>query len=188
MRARRFVLNLFAVAAAVMLSGCYVTSQKLPASSGPVMDEKLVGSWHALNEDGKPEDTFLHFISAGDKKPLALVVIDSRNWSTYAFTSLQIGKRQMFAAKQTGAMREKQEPNYILGFYEVKGDTVEFSLINPDKMRDAIKAHEIKGRVDKGQSDKVILSASPQELAAYFANTDMAKLVMEHMSKAQRIK
>ena len=188
MRARRTVLNLIAIAATVLLAGCDVTTQKLPASTGPVMDAKLVGSWHALNEEGKPEDTFLHFISAGDNKPLALVLIDSRNWSSYAFTSLLVGKRQMFAAKQTGAMREKLEPNYILGFYEVKGDTIEFSLINPDTMRDAIKAHQIKGRLDKGQSDKVILSASPQELAAYFANTDMAKLVMEHMSKAQRIK
>ena len=115
-------------------------------------------------------------------------MVDPKNWTTYDFTSLQVGKRHMFAAKQKGAMLFPIEPNYVIGFYEVKGDTLEFSLINPDPLRAAIKAHELKGSIDKKQSDKVVLSGSPQELAKYFADTDMAKLVMEHMSKAQRIK
>jgi hypothetical protein len=171
------------------LSGCYVTSRNLPASTGPAVDERLVGAWRALNEDGKPNPSaYLHFLNGADGQPLTFVFIDERNWSAYDLTSLQVGKRRMFAAKQRQAMKDKPEPNYILGFYEVKGDMLEFSLINPDTLKAAINAREIKGRIDAKQSDKVILAASPQELATYFANTDMKKLVMEQMSKAERIK
>src|SRR5258706_7314088 len=105
MRARRIVLNAIAVLAALLLAGCYVTTQKLPAGSGPVIDPQLVGGWQVVGEDGKSEGTYLHFIKRSETAPLTFVMVDDHSWTVYEMTSLHVGKRQMFAVKQTVAPR-----------------------------------------------------------------------------------
>ena len=54
-----------------------------------------------INEDGKPDDGFLHVINVGDDKPMVLLFIGNRDWSAYQLSSLRVGTRQMFAVKQT---------------------------------------------------------------------------------------
>jgi hypothetical protein len=176
MRSSRIVLNLVVVAAAVFLSGCYVASRNVPAGSGPVADERLVGAWEALDEDGKPakDATFLHFVKASDDGPLILVLVDNRNATNYEMRSVHIGDRTMFAVKplSSTAKDEKAERDFILGFYDVKGDDLYLNLLDPKKLKDLIDAHQVKGKVEPGNYGKVTLSGSPQELAAFFAKVD----------------
>jgi len=188
MRARRTVLNAIAALAALLLAGCYVATQKLPAGGGPVMDPQLVGTWQALNEEGKPEGLYMHFINTGEDNPLTLVMVDDHSWTVYGLTSLAVGKRKMFALKQvTVPPNEKPELNYIIGFYEAKGDDLSISLLDSTKLKDLIAAHKIKGDVEPGNYGKVTLTASPQELAAFFAATDIDKLTGEKPAKAHRV-
>ncbi len=188
MRARRIVLNAIAVFAALLLAGCYVTTQKLPATGGPVIDPQLIGTWQAFDEQGKAEGTYLHFIKTDEKTPLTFVMVDDHSWTVYEMTSLQVGKRQMFAVKQTVAPRgDKPEHNYIVGFYEIKGDDLSISLLDTKKVKELIAAHKIKGRVESGDYGKVTLTASPEELAALFATTDIDKLTGDKPAKAHRV-
>ncbi len=189
MRARRTMLNVLAVLGAFLLAGCYVTSEKLPASTGPVVDLQLLGTWAALGEDGKSDtSTYLHFIKTDEAKPLTFAMVDDHSWTIYELTSLRVGKRQMFALKQTSVPpKEKPEPNYIIGFYEVKGDDLSINLLDTTKLKDLIAAKKIKGRVDPGQYGKITLTASPQELAAFFTTTDIAQLVGNKPARAHRV-
>lgn len=189
MRARRIVLNAIAVFAALLLAGCYVTTQKLPAGSGPVIDPQIIGTWQVFDEQGKSEGTFLHFIKRSETGPLTFVMVDDHGWTVYEMTSLQVGKRQMFAVKQTEVPRgDKPERNYIVGFYEIKGDELSISLLDQKKLKELIADHKIKGRVEFGDYGKVTLTASPEELAAFFATTDMDKLVTgDKPAKAHRV-
>ena len=188
MRARRTMLNVIAVLGALLLAGCYVTTEKLPASTGPVVDPQLIGTWQALSEDGKPEGTYLHFIKTDEAKPLTFAMVDDHSWTAYELTSLHVGTRQMFALKQTAVPpKETAERNYIIGFYEVKGDDLSIHLLDTDKLKALVNAHKIKGTVEAGASGKIELSASPAELAAFFTTTDISKLVGDKPAKAHRI-
>jgi hypothetical protein len=188
MRASRVVFNLLIVTAAVFLSGCYVTSPKLPAGSGPIIDEQLRGTWQALDEEGKPDDTFLHFVKSDDTKPLSLVMVDDNSWTAYELRTVQVGKRRVYGLKQLATPPgEKPEPNYILGFYEVKGAELLIYLLDAKKLKALIDANKIKGTVDEGNYDKVTLGASPEELASFFASTDLKALVVDKPARAHRV-
>ena len=188
MRARRTVLNVFAALAALLLAGCYVTSKQLPASSGPVIDQQLVGTWEGLSEDGKPEGTYMHVVKQDDTKPLTFVMVDDHSWTVYELHTLKVGDRRMFAVKQIAAPAgDKPERDYIIGFYDVKGDELTISLLETSKIKALIAAHKIKGRVESGSYGKVTLTSSPEELAAFFATTDLSKLAVDKPAKAHRV-
>lgn len=175
MRTSRIVLNLAIVAAAVFLSGCYVTSQKLPAGALRI-DERLIGAWQALDEDGKPEKdaTFLHFVKTADHSPLVLVLIDTRTATNYEMNTIQVGSRTLFAVKplSSTAPSEKPETGFILGYYDVRGDDLYLSLLDTKKVKDLIDAGKLQGTADSGNYGKVTLTGSPRDLADFFARTD----------------
>jgi hypothetical protein len=192
MRSSRLVLNLVALAAAaVFLSGCYVASKSLPAGE-PVIDTQLVGAWQALGDDGKPSSdmTYLHFIKDTDGTPLVVVMVDDHSANTYEMRTIKLGNKQMFALKLLTATNKSDmpEPNYILGFYQVKGDDLIFNLLDPKKLKTFLDAHKINGVAEKGDYGKVTLTGSPQELAAFFASTDPAALIGgEKPARAHRL-
>jgi len=180
MRASRVVLNIVVLAAAILLSGCYVATQNLPAGSGPPVDDRLIGAWRALDNDGKPtsEATYLHFVKTGDTS-LTLVLVDNDALTTYDMKSIKVGSRVVFAIKPLTSSKpvEVEEKNYILGFYDVKGDDLFFNLLDAKKFKVLVDTHKIKGMSGPKDYDKVTLSASPQELAAFLANTDVKALI-----------
>lgn len=192
MRNSRIVLNFVVVAAAIFLSGCYVATQKLPAGDNSI-DERLVGAWRALDSEGKPTNdaAFLHFAKPQDAKSLVMVFVDDGTTTTYEMQSIKIGKRMMFALKilsstQKGA--DAEEPNYILGFYDVRGDDLTFNLLGAKQLKPLVDAGKIKGIADKKEYGKVTLTASPQELATFFANTDPATLIgTDPPARARRV-
>jgi len=192
MRSSRIVLNIVVVAAAIFLSGCYVATQKLPAGDTAI-DQQLIGAWQALNSDGSPSNdaAFLHFAKIGDDKPLIMVFVDDSSTTTYEMQSIRLGDRTMFALKiltssQKGAPNE--EPNYILGFYSVKGDELTFNLIGAKQLKPFVDSGKIKGIAENKEFGKVTLTASPKELADFFAKTDMKSLIGEDKpARARRV-
>ena len=181
MRATRVLLNLVVVAAAVVLSGCYVATKNLPAGNGPIADERLIGAWQALDENGQPskDATFLHFVKSGEDKPLFMVMIDDHVSATYEMHTINVGNKQMFAVRGLSSTNgeEKPEINYILGYYEVKGADLYFNLLDPKKVKALVHSGKLKGVAEDKDYGKVTLSGSPQELASFFASTDPATLI-----------
>jgi hypothetical protein len=181
MHSSRIVLNLVVLAAAVFLSGCYVATKNLPAGNGQIADERLIGAWQALDEDGKPSNdaTFLHFLKPADGKPLLMVLVDDHSSTTYEMHTIAIGNKQMFAIKPLNSTSgdDKPETNYILGYYDVKGADVFFNLLDPKKLKTIVAAGKLKGIAEEKDYGKVTLTGSPQELTAFFASTDPATLI-----------
>ena len=191
MRSSRIALNLIVVAAAVFLSGCYVATQNLPAGE-EFIDAKLIGAWEALDENGKrtADTTFLHFFKNDEGKPLYALIVDDHSATTYEMRSIKLGKRQIFALKPLTSTthEDKPETNYILGFYEVKGDDLIFNLLDAKKLKALVEANKLKGVAEKSDYGKVTLTGSPQELAAFFANADTASLIgTEKPARAHRL-
>lgn len=180
MRSSRIVLNIVVLAAAVFLSGCYVASKNLPAGSGPVADERLIGAWQALDEDGKPEKdaTFLHFVKTADGAPLVLVLVDNHSATNYEMHSIQVGSRTVFGVKPLSSTSpsDKPENDFILGFYEVKGDDLYLQLLDTKKMEALINSGKLKGTVEPGNYGKVTLTGSSRELTDFFAKIDPASI------------
>jgi hypothetical protein len=180
MRSSRIVLNLVVVAAAVLLSGCYVASKNLPAGQ-EMIDQQLIGAWEAMDESGKPstDATFLHFMKSEDGQPLQMVLVDDHSATTYEMHTVSIGNKRMFAVKPLSSTNKSEQPehNFILGYYEVKGDDVFFNLLDIKKLKALLDAGKLKGVADKGDYGKVTLTGSPQELASFFASADPASLI-----------
>jgi len=192
MRSSRIVLTVAVLIATTLLGGCYVASQKLPAGSGPLIDQQLIGAWETLDESGKrtSDNTYLHFVKTNDEKPLVMVMVDDHSVTTYEMHSIKIGKRQMFAVKPLSSTNseEKPEEGFILGYYEVKGDDLYLNLLDAKKMKALVEANKVKGVAEKSDYGKVTLTGTPQELANFFANTDPAALIGgEKPARAHRI-
>jgi hypothetical protein len=191
MRSSRVVLSLLLAAATLLLGGCYVATKNLPAGA-EFIDTQLVGAWEALNEDGKPsgDATFLHFLKGDEGKPLTVVMVDDHSANTYEMRSIKLGKRQVFALKPlTSTTHEPQsETNYILGFYEVKGPDLSFNLLDAKKLKALVEANKVKGVAEKSDYGKVTLTGSPQEVADFLANADLATIVGgEKPARARRL-
>ncbi|MBI1210016.1 MAG: hypothetical protein GC190_01015 [Alphaproteobacteria bacterium] len=194
MRSSRIVLNLVVLAAAVFLSGCYVATKNLPAGEAFV-DRQLIGAWEALNQDGSPSSdmTFLHFMKPVNDGELVLIMVDDRGANTYGMHSIKIGDKQLFALKLMSTTKsdksvEDEEPNYILGLYEVKGDEINFNLLDSRKFKAFVAAHKLRGKAEKSDYGKVTLTGSPQELADFFAETDVKSMIGdEKPARARRI-
>ncbi|MEQ1864147.1 MAG: hypothetical protein ABL996_05785 [Micropepsaceae bacterium] len=188
----------FAVAvtfsASVFLSGCFTVSKNLPAGTGPINDERLVGAWVGVNDDGGiPSDTaFLHFQKIDDDKPLRLVWVEDKGYQVYDLLTRRIGNKTVFAAKLIGpeeAIKEKDMlAGYFIGFYDVKGaDDVVFHLLDSEKIGKLIVSGKVKGIKPPGKYDLATLTGSPDELARFLASPDAASALAEEPARLRRV-
>src|SRR5262245_27657292 len=91
---------LAAAALSVVLSACFVVSKELPASTGAIADERLVGAWRGLDaDDGKDSEAFLHFLKPDRDEPMKLVWVEDRTYQVYEVRTMQVGGKHVFAAK-----------------------------------------------------------------------------------------
>ena len=164
------------VCVTALLTGCFVVSKNLPAGKA-VNDERLVGAWIGVEEDGRtPSSTaFLHFQNQSDHtKPLRLVWVEDKNYQVYELVTLLVGNKHVFAATLVGpdeATKDKDMPaGYFLGFYEINGDKAVFHMLDSDKVGELIKRGEVKGFRPPGKYDFATLTGTPAELAQFLAS------------------
>lgn len=178
--------------AAVVLTGCFVVSKNLPAGSGPIADERLIGAWRGLDaEDGKEADAFLHFLKPDRDEPFKLVWVEDRNYQVYEVHTMQIGGKNVFAAKIL-TMPEGKEgeipEGYYLGFYDVKSaDEVVFHLLDAKKVGELIERGRVKGIKPPRQYDWATLTGSPEEIARFLASPEAAAALMDGPAHIRRI-
>ena len=176
MTIQRALSVLAIVCVTALLTGCFVVSKNLPAGKA-VNDERLVGAWIGVEEDGRtPASTaYLHFQNQRDHtKPLRLVWVEDKIYQVYELTTLRVGNRQVFAAMLVGpdeAKKGKDMPTgYFVGFYEVNGDKAVFHMLDSDKVGELIKRGEVKGIKPPGKYDSATLTGTPDEVAQFLAS------------------
>ncbi len=174
---RRACSVVAAIAAAVLLSACFTISKNLPAGTGPINDDRLVGAWRGVDGDsGTDADAFLHFQKPDDNAPLRLVWVEDRNYQVYEVRTMQIGGKNVFAAKLLTPLDKTDgeiPEGYYLGFYEFKSPgEVKFWLLDADKVGKLIESGKVKGVKPPRSYDITTLTGSPTELARFLASAD----------------
>lgn len=192
MNFRRACSVIAAVCAALILSGCFVVSKNLPAGSGPINDDRLVGDWQGIDgDDGKPSDAYLHFQKYDPQKPLRLVWVEDKSYQVYEVTTMRIGNKNVFASVLTGpeeATSEKDMPHgYFIGFYEVNGNEAVFHLLDAEKVGGLISRGVVKGIKPPGKYDAATLTGSPTELARFLASPEADAARADEPAKIRRL-
>jgi len=177
--------------AALILSGCYVISNNVPAGSGPINDDRLVGTWQGLDsDDGEPDDVYLHFQKPEPDKPLRIVWVEDKEYQIYELSTMAIGRKNAFAAKLIGPKeaKDKDMPDgYFLGFYEFKGNEAVFRLLDSQKVGELIGRGVVKGIKPPGKYDFATLTGSPDELARFLASPEAAAALVEEPARLRRL-
>jgi hypothetical protein len=174
---RRACSVVAAMAVAMLLSACFTVSKNAPTGTGPIADERLIGAWRGLDSgDGKEADAFLHFLKPDKDDPIKLVWVEDRNYQVYEVRTMQIGGKNVFAAKllTPTAKGEGEFPDgFYLGFYEFKNESeAKFWLLDSQKIGKLIESGKLKGTKAPGKYDIATLTGSPAELARFLASAD----------------
>jgi hypothetical protein len=182
-----------AVCAALVLTGCFVVSKNLPAGQA-VNDERLIGTWMAVDEGGGTADDspFLHFQKPTDAgRPLRLVWVEDNGYQVYDLVTLRIGAKHVFAAKLTGpeevTAKKEMPTGYYLGFYEVTGTEAVFQLLDSEKIGALIGKGAVKGIKPPRKYDFATLTGSPQELARFLASPQADAARVEDATRLRRV-
>ena len=178
--------------AALALAGCFVVAKNVPAGSGPVDDERLVGTWRGIEGQNEEGDAFLHFQRTEQGQPLRLVWVENNKYHLYDVISRRIGNKNVFAARMTGpaeALKEKDATtHFFIGFYDFKSPSeLEFSPLDSQKIGRLIEQHKLKGERPPGQYSMATLTGSPHELARFLASPEAAAAVIEEPARLRRL-
>lgn len=193
----RHLYAVIATAASLLLSGCYVSSLVPPATRGAPDDQRLIGTWYGLNEQGKPvTDAFLHFIKARDGAPMLMLVTGTDEYTVYELHTAQLGANRFFAVRKmhtrdldAGRPADKESKQFTLGAYDVRGDKLVMRLFNTDKLRAAVAAKRVKGELEPEGlgGGGITLTGSPDELARFLASAEANAALEESRVLARRL-
>ncbi|MFM9863079.1 MAG: hypothetical protein ACKVRO_05690 [Micropepsaceae bacterium] len=169
-----------AVAAAAMLSSCYVYAVVPPASEEPGIDHRLSGSWSVLDKQGKPSGVLLHFVVPGDGGPMRMIATDSANYGVFELYSVWADHSQVFAIRKlSGAVAGNatimaaDNTKFLLGTYRIEKDNTLFVYAyDSRKFHDAIAKGAIRGKVGPGYTPPVTLTGSAQDMLRSLATPD----------------
>jgi hypothetical protein len=162
----------------LLLSACFVTSQNPVDGTGVDADPQLIGAWRGLDEDGKIEKgVFLHVIASKSGEGLGLALIDSNSFMILDGTTVQAGPHRFLNATLKDMPGTSDPDGALLGIhiirYEVKGKILKLWLLSAAQITRAVEDGKLKGRVEgSGMSKTVRLTASSEELTAFFSKPD----------------
>ena len=129
-------------------------------------------------------------IEPDPNKPLRLVWVEDRSYQVYELTTMHIGAKDVFAAKLIGPQeaKDKDIPNgYFVGFYEVKGDSAVFHLLDAEKVGALIERGVVKGTKPPGKYDFATLTGSPTELARFLGSPEAAAALADEPARIHRL-
>jgi len=161
------------LATSLLLSGCFVTSKQMPAGTGPINDEAIVGDWRGIDPDtGQAEQVFVHIQKHDPAKPLRVVFVEDKKYEIYELRTTQVGNRHVFSAKVLEPAEAVKESHggAFLGYYEVTGDEANFYLLDAEKTSALIRQGKVRGRAGKQAYDLAELTGSPTELASFLGS------------------
>ena len=187
---RRTLSLLSVVCTAVLLSGCFVIAKNVPAGSGPINDDAIVGDWRGVDTDtGKDNDVIIHIQKPDPGKPLRVIFVEARDYHIYDMITTNVGTRKVFAAKMTAPI-EPSKPlpqGYFIGYYEVTGSAVTFQLLDAEKTSKLITERRVQGVPGKQKYDFATLTGSPAELARFMASPEAWQARVDDPARLRRL-
>lgn len=177
--------------AALALAGCFVVTTNIPAGQA-IFDIRLIGTWRGLDDEGTKETgAFLSFQRIDDGPRLRLVWVEDRNYQVYDVVTLRIANRNVFAATLTGpaeALKEKDmTAGHFIGFYDLKGDRLQFAPLDSEKIGKLIQQGKLKGSRGPGKWEMATLTGSPDELARFLASPDALAAQIQEPAMLRRL-
>jgi hypothetical protein len=167
--------------AAVALSGCFVTSVNRVDGTGVDADPAMIGTWRGLDDDGKVDKSvFLHVIAHKTGEGLGLALIDKDSFMILDGTTVQAGPHRYLNATFKDMPGTSNEDRALMGLhiirYEVRAKKLSLWLLDTREVTEAVESGAIKGQIEgSGMSKSVRLTASSEELTAFFSKPDAAK-------------
>jgi hypothetical protein len=187
----RLVLQACALAAALFLGGCFVTSNQKPLQIGPVNDETLVGDWRAVDTDsGKLLNSFIHIQKSEQGAPLRVVYVEDDDYAIYEMTTTRAGSRKVFALKAMNPDKAREEigSGFLLGYYELAGEELQFHMLDAETVSALIQAGRISGIPAKRDYERAQLTGTPEDITRFLASDEGWKGRVEEASRMRRMR
>lgn len=195
MFAHRLLSLMVVIFMSIALSGCYVYALAPPASSGPTIDPRLEGAWYGLDEKRKPAaNAFLHFITPKAGGPMRMVSTQTGDYGVFELHTMKIGRNQVFAIRKFdgpvagGAKVADSTAKYMLGAYEIRGDTLMVRVYQPESLRAAVASRTVSGVIEGTNFPSVTLNGSPQDVARFLATPQADAALGEPYPLARRLR
>lgn len=170
---------------AVLLSGCFVTSEVPLEGEGSTMDPALIGVWRGLDDEGKFEPGyFLHVYQKRRDAELEMVWIQKDVYSGMGVTTTSLSGRRFMnitfhkRADNTDPSDAELFAGTVIVHYEIRGRELWIALMNEKVWSEAVESGHIKGRFssDNKTTRSLHLTASPRELSDFIAKGGTATL------------
>ncbi len=169
----------FALCAALAASACLpvTTSAPIGTTQGFVIDSSLLGTWKGI-AGGEKVASYFHFLPGHDGTIMAVVVTppsddDEGGWGAFALQTAKLGNNYFMNAQEVSDNGKvagdttAQAPTPLL--YTI-GDDGKLTLYMLDEKATAaaIAAGKIAGKVEPGNYGDVSITATPEDLDAFF--------------------
>ena len=189
------LVRVAALAAAVLLAGCYPTSVHPIGSTAPSIDARLTGAWKALPKDKKDNPTYVFFLQRKEGTEAVMVGApdksdDGGGWITFSVTTVKLGGNTFMSGRTLlDDGKASKDPDYTPVFYRVEGQMLRLYVLGTDAIEAAINKGEIKGEIKKSSyGDDVRITADAKAVDAFFASHDPKKLFTEELGTYRRLR
>lgn len=185
-----------ALAAALLLAGCYPTSvHPIGSTVTATADARLLGGWKAVPKDKNDGPTYVFFLQREGGKLEALMVGapaegDKGGWLSFAVTSAKLGGHDFLSGRTLlDDGKASKDPNYTPVSYRFEGkDTLTLYVLGTKEIEAAIAKGEIKGEVKKSTyGDDVHITADAKAVDRFFASHDPKTLFTEKLGTYRRL-
>ena len=157
-----------------LVTGCLVLTRELPAGTGPISDDRLVGEWQSLEDcEGKDVIGYMHVQKLGSDRPMRVVGVEDTTYGVYEVYTTRFGTRNIFAATVIAPASGGEDDSlggYILGRYEIKGDVLSYRMFDGEKVREFVARGVITATSTPGRFGTTTLTGTPAELARFLAS------------------
>ncbi|HYE60365.1 MAG TPA: hypothetical protein VD997_00080 [Phycisphaerales bacterium] len=167
------------VLAAMIVTGCSTPSLNALASDETVVaDTGIVGTWEPVNEDGKEAEEYYVVSDAGEKTyTVKLVKEGEEKGMQFSMQLVKLGDHQFIDLTMTRTDRDEVGERFgtmaapMHNFFRCKrnGDALQIWPLEHDALEKGLKDGTFKlGHAEHGKEKKVVLTASTEDLQAFF--------------------
>lgn len=184
----RSVRLVFAVAAAsALLGACLPVTTRVPAGStiGFKIDPVLVGTWRGVASD-QDIPAYVHILGNDDGTMTAIVVTpafkeNQGDWSVYKLRAATLGVNHILNAQEVSANGKTSEgplaQEHVLLAYRIQShDNIGLYHMDDHATAAAIRAGEIAGEIEPGETGDVRITAAEPALDRFLGTPRAARL------------
>lgn len=184
------IATIFLAGLLVMACLPVITTHPIGTTVPPAPDSQLTGIWSGKTADDETTSYFT-FLPEDDGTITAIIVNpgkkgDKGGWSVFALTTATLNTKHYMNARalfeDNKAATGEDATRIIPLAYHMNADgRLILTLIDEDAAKTAVKTGRIEGKIGKGNTGDVTITASPKNLDAFFATDDGAALFSQSL-------